>query len=482
MRRPATTERTTPRGAAVPATMDLPAGTIPSFEGSLVSSQLDNVDAVVPSVDQLQGTGLPNDSFSGLKTCSDDQVLNAITKMRAQVRLAEEAQREKKSLKKLALERSRHLGGVIEKAWESVLGNERTNRQLDALTSAGMMYDEVAKAGSAWNGKIFVGVGSPEEMGTIWGETWLRNRLAERDSRPDPRRAFAFVAVYGWVGKPDTLKTVLRITHEFGAFALFDVPRYTTFSALRAASNAGGVLSKLAGGEVPDRHGAALGNPGYIDLRFDGRTTSFDVRVSTGLALPFLGAYLGEIARGTMAIPPVGAESPLAGIDGVELDLLLQPEDSLEDGHQSYIKNKVIPAIPTRYGDNESSLWGQTTLFRGNKEVLIGEAVVELTVARYARWRANMVMHGRTLEDAKKILQQELSDFVTTNRGYGKMFKDSSEVHVDIDTTQNALLIHFEIDPWTSADRVFINITKPTETGGRSKTMSVQIESRRSPR
>ena len=375
--------------------------------------------------------------------------------MKALLELNACAQENKQALKDASQAASKLHRETLENAWVSLMEQNR-EKEISARWAA-TFFSNLQDSWRVFRGKIFAIDASSKEIASDAGREVLRRELGNYVNVPDPRQSRAFVVVQGWTGSSTALNRLGRVVHEHRAILVSDAPDYSTMDQLRTASTEGGLLESIPGDEVHQRHTVLLANPGRARRRFRGRYAEEASDLYIPLSGCWFGTYLDNIARGLPWRPPVGYGNPLAGIDGVMLDLKLEQVD----GFNLYLKHHLNPAIRLSHGSERVVIWGPDTLSKSGEGVQMGVAVVEMLMVRYAEWIVNQYGLLNELEEAEETVKVKLAGFVNLNSGANRMFKAGSRVSVTAIEETRELRIAFHLRFRELAERAVIRISKP---------------------
>ncbi|HEV8700016.1 MAG TPA: hypothetical protein VGV60_01945 [Candidatus Polarisedimenticolia bacterium] len=344
---------------------------------------------------------------------------------------------------------------TMEAAWVTLLEGNRQKEE--AVRYAALTFENMQNARDHFRDKIFAINASADEIASDIGCRFLADELSRYVDKPDPRKSRAFLLVQGWVGGTTKLKRLARVVHEHRCILFSDAPSYDSLDKLRRASAEGGLLETLPGDEVDLRHAGLIANKGLVRQRIEGRHAAEKQDVYISLSGPWFGMYLDLIAQGKPWQPPDGYMHPIAGVQGVLLDLRLKDKD-----HSGlYGAHRLNPAITLSEGSNQVVVWGPYMLSRSGGGVQIGMAVVEMRLIRYTEWIVNKYGLLHDLEEAQRVVEHKLSDFMVLNTGVDRMFRDGSRAKVTTDEAKRSLMIDFELYYREITERAEIRLSKP---------------------
>ena len=426
-------------------------GLVPSF-GSEAGSP---VDIAVPSINVIED----EHSWRSLLTEESDKAKRRglLNEIRALINLNESAKAEGKPLGELARIESERYRKTLETAWVSLL--EQNRKKESSVRWASLFFSNLQNSIKAYKGKIFAINASAEEVSSDAGLEMLGEELSRYFHRPDPRMSRGYLVIQGWPGSKKSLDRLGRVADSHRALLITDAPPYNSIEKLRTASSEGGLLESLPGVETYHRHMVLLANRGRVRRRFEGKYASEEKDVYVPLSAPWFGMYLDNIVRGFAWKPAVGYQNPIAGIDGVELDLLLRAVD----GYACYSDHRLNPAIRLAQGSETVVIWGPDALSKSNGGVQIGVALNELRVIRYAEWIVNQYGLLNDLDEAQRIVKDKLSRFVVANSGANRICRAGSRVQVTADHDKRCLNIDFHLLFREVAEKAVIKLSKPVK-------------------
>lgn len=421
---------------------------VAATEGSPV---LVSVPAYTTRVDQHAWKNLLVDPAESLKR----KVF--LHQLRALLKLNELATSEKISLGEAASRLEASYGACLEKAWVSILSENRRKEQ--GVRWAALFFRNLQESASKCEGKVFVMNATAEEIASTEGCAILAGELSKYYHRPDPRQSRGYIVVQGWVGSKPALDRLAKTACKHRALLVTDAPPYDSQTTLTAASQAGGLLESLPGEEIYHRYTVLIGNAGRARARFVGRAATEKEDIYVPLSSSFFGQHLNNMMQGKYSRPAVGYQSPLLGIDGVQVDLYLQNEA----GYSLYARHRINPAILLANESSNVVIWGPDALYKAGNGLQIGVADTELRIIRYTEWIVNQYGLLNETEEAERKVRHKLANFVSANSGADRMFRMGSRVDVKVDEDSKKLNIDFVLHYRQLVERAAIFMKKPVK-------------------
>jgi hypothetical protein len=356
-------------------------------------------------------------------------------------------------------EEARLQGTLFRKTWEAAVVSllEQNRPREEAVRSLALFFSNLQESASQMRGKIYAIDATGEELTTESGLAWLAGELKKYVRRPDPRASRGYLVVPGWVGSSTAKNRLSRVVHDHRALLITDAPAYDHIDKLRDAARDGGLLEEIPGEEIYHRHTIMFGNRGRARTRFTGRHAAEKRDVLIPLSTPWFGQYMDRIVRGQPWRPPLGYMNPVAGIDSVELDLLLEEHD----GFSLFSRHRINPCIRLSADSRQIVAWGPDTTSKNDGGVQIGVAVVEMILIRYAEWIINQYGLLDDLEKSEEIVGKKLGTFMVMNSGAGRMFLAGSRIQVQADARTRTLQVEFHVRFREVAERAQIRLVKP---------------------
>lgn len=423
------------------------------------------VNLSVPSLNITQH----EDSWRFLLTEPSDAMKRRglLESVRAILALNNASKSESISLSEVAAKKSESCRRTLENAWVTLL--EKNRRKEEAVRSASLFFSNLQDSVKTYKKKIFAVYATAEEIASDAGLKFLEKALSNYYHRPDPRQSRAYLIVHGWVGSKTALDRLGRVADNHRALLVTDAPAFDSMENLHTAATEGGLLESIPGEEVYHRHMVVLANRGLVRNSFQGVYAAEKKHVYVPMSGPWFGHYLDNIVRGLAWKPPIGAQNPMAGIFGTELDLLLTEEQ----GHSYFAKHRLNPAVVMCAGSEKVLIWGPDSLSKSGGGVQIGVAVNELRVIRYAEWIVNTYGLLDDLDEAERVVREKLTGFIVSNSGAGRSLRAGSRVLVTADEKNRCLNIDFILNFREVTERAVIHLKKPTKI---TENGSVEVE------
>jgi len=377
-----------------------------------------------------------------------------IEQIRALIELDEYAKQSKTSLEEAARQRGDLYRRCLEEAWVELLdGNRKT---IEAITYTAGAFHNIKDGLETYFDRIDLVSATASELTSDAGLRFLEKELSERYCRPDNRNSYEMVVIQGWPGSVECLNSLIEITDKYHAFLILDGPAYDTLKNLRAAAGPGGLLEKVKGTTLGHRHTALLAGKGLVRERFEGCHAVESKSLYVPLSGSWAAMWVRNIAHGRPWEIPTGYGHPIPGFSGLQLDLLLKASDQFD----FYARHRLIPGILLAKGSQDVVSWGADTLSCEGNGVQVGVGLVENILTRYSVWITNKYGLNCELEEARKVVQEKLTEFVARNTGYGRMFKSGSRADVWIDGAAKKLVIDFELYFREVAEKAEIRLRK----------------------